>query len=342
MKAANALKLLSGVLREDRTINGNFLSLQSVDSRAEQLQTNAAFSEKWDRQARNDEQDKAWTLQKNWYLELYGFKNESELATFLRNKAVIYDAGCGLGYKAAWFAELAPDSLVVGMDYSEAAAIAAKTYEVIPNLIFFQGDIAAPVFQSGSIDYVSCDQVIMHTQNPDRTFAQLAAITRPGHGQLACYFYAKKALPRELLDDYFRTKCADMTAEQLWAMSEQLAELGKRLTNLNISFESPAIPALGIKAGTYDVQRFIYWNFLKCFWNADLGLENSIACNFDWYSPSNARRFDKVEVTDLAQTNGLKEIFFHEEEACFSGRWARDEDFKAGNVAVVRVEAGTT
>ncbi len=104
-------------------------------------------------------------------------------------------------------------------------------------------------------------------------------------------------------------------------MSEQLTELGKRLSELNISFESPAIPALGITAGTYDLQHFVYWNFLKCFWNADLGLENSISCNFDWYSPSNARRFDKAEIKQLVDSNSMKEIFFHQEEACFSGRW---------------------
>ena len=38
------------------------------------------------------------------------------------------------------------------------------------------------------------------------------------------------------------------------------------------------------------IQRFIYWNFLKCFWNEQLGKETSLVTNFDWYSPSNARR----------------------------------------------------
>ena len=329
MKKEDALKMLLEVLLEKRDFKSNFLSLQAQDSRTEQLQTNAAFSEKWDRQALNDEQDKLWTQQKNWYLDLYGFKDESALAAFLSDKPVIYDAGCGLGYKAAWFAELAPHALVIGMDYSDAAAIAAKTYAAIPNLFFLQGDIAMPTFKSGSIDYVSCDQVIMHTQHPEQTFAHLATLTHPIGGQFACYFYAKKALPRELLDEHFRTKCADMSSAELWAMSEQLTELGKRLSELNITIESPAVPALGIAAGTYDLQRFIYWNFLKCFWNADLGLENSISCNFDWYSPSNARRFDKAEIKQLATSNRLSEVFFHQEEACFSGRWMHLHDSRS-------------
>ncbi len=79
-------------------------------------------------------------------------------------------------------------------------------------------------------------------------------------------------------------------------MSEQLTELGRRLSALKVDIDVPEIPELGIKGGRYDIQRFIYWNFLKCFWNADLGTETSVLTNFDWYSPSNARRFSESEI----------------------------------------------
>lgn len=49
----------------------------------------------------------------------------------------------------------------------------------------------------------------------------------------------------------------------------------------------------------------IYWNFIKCFWNEELGYDTSVATNFDWYSPSNAKRYS-------------------EEEACYSGRFLKD------------------
>ena len=162
----------------------------------------------------------------------------------------------------------------------------------------------------------------MHTQVPEKTFAELSKITSK-RGEFACYFYAKKALPRELLDDYFRVKCSDMSSEELWEMSEQLTELGKRLSELNVRIEVPAIPALGIKAGMYDIQRFVYWNFLKCFWNEELGWDNSLSGNFDWYSPSNAKRFSRDEVELLADVNQMKNVSFHEEEACYSGRWRK-------------------
>lgn len=299
---------------------GNFVAALSSADDANQQQTNDVFSEKWKSYDSSPEKEGLYEMQKRWYLQLYGFGTEEALAAFLRRHPVIFDAGCGLGYKAAWFATLAPESLVIGMDFSDAARQAAGHYAQLPNLFFMQGDIARTGFTDGSVAYVSCDQVIMHTEDPDATFAELARITSRG-GEFACYFYAKKALPRELLDDYFRVRCKELSSEQIWALSEQLTELGKRLSELKVSFESPDIPALGIKGGTYDVQRFLYWNFLKCFWNPELGRETSVVTNFDWYSPSNARRFSEEEVRALVAANGMEVASFHQEEACYSGRF---------------------
>ncbi len=304
----------------DAIIQDNYILGSGESNHSNQQHTNDAFSDKWEKYGRSDEKERLYEFQRSWYLSLYGFESEKALATFLQSKEVIFDAGCGLGYKAAWFAELAPDSLVVGMDFSEAALQAAESYKSVENLFFIRGDIARTGFRDGLVDYTSCDQVIMHTEDPVATFAELARITQK-EGQLACYFYAKKALPRELLDDYFRTHCITMSAEELWAMSEQVTELGKRLSELDVSLDCPEIPALGIKEGRVDIQRFIYWNFLKCFWNAELGAETSIATNYDWYSPSNARRFSEQEVRDLVSDCGMREVSFHSEEACYSGRF---------------------
>ena len=301
----------------------NLLRLQSTSDVAREQQTNDAFSDKWSAYEKSQDKEKWYQMQREWYLKLYGFEDENALADFLRSKKFIFDAGCGLGYKAAWFARLAPESLVVGMDFSDAVQLAAQSYADLKNLFFAQGDIANTAFLDGSIDYVNCDQVIMHTQNPDQTFAELARIVRPEGGQVACYFYSKKALPRELLDEYFRQHCTTMSKEKLWEMSEQLTLLGRRLADLNISFEAPDIPALGIKGGIYDLQRFIYWNFIKCYWNEDLGEETSVVTNYDWYSPSNARRYSEDEIMKLLEENTLDSHCFHSEEACYSGRFIR-------------------
>ena len=97
------------------------------------------------------------------------------------------------------------------------------------------------------IDFVSCDQVIMHTENPELTLSEFVRIIRKNKGEVGCYFYAKKALPRELLDDYFRTKCKDLSSSELWGMSKNLTKLGKILSDLEIEIEVPSIPQLGIK-----------------------------------------------------------------------------------------------
>lgn len=288
-----------------------------------QQQTNEAFSDKWSVYNKSSEKEKYYQIQKDWYLDLYGFSSENELSEFLRKNKIILDAGCGLGFKAAWFAELSPESLVIGMDFSDVVNQAAEYYAKLPNLFFIQGDIAETNLLDNSVDYVSCDQVIMHTEDPDKTFAELSRITALNGGQFACYFYAKKALPRELLDNYFRSHCVNMSKDELWQMSEQLALLGKRLSELEVSFEAPDIPALGIKGGMYDIQRFIYWNFIKCFWSQDLGYDTSVVTNYDWYSPSNAKRFTQDEIMNLISSNNLSLVYFHVEEACYSGRFSK-------------------
>lgn len=106
-------------------------------------------------------------------------------------------------------------------------------------------------------------------------------------------------------------------------MSRQLSELGKRLQELNVSFEAPEVPLLGIKGGKYDIQRFIYWNFIKCFYNEELGMDTSVITNFDWYSPSNAKRYSQEEFKKMGEDNKLKLLYFHAEEACFGARFQK-------------------
>ncbi|HMI80102.1 MAG TPA: hypothetical protein VK484_14985, partial [Ferruginibacter sp.] len=68
---------------------------------------------------------------------------------------------------------------------------------------------------------------------------------------------------------------------------------------------------------------FIYWNFLKCFWRDDWSFELSKSTNYDWYAPSNAKRFSKEEFMEMIAGNNLAVTFFHEEEACYSGRFKK-------------------
>ncbi len=292
----------------------------------EQGQTADSFSFKWKNlDAASEAYRKADQFQREWFLKLYGYSDEADLRATVSRRRVILDAGCGKGYKAAWMAEMAPEALVLGVDISDSVRGAAEHYAHLPNLAFIQADLGTmPFLADGACDYVYCDQVIMHTTDPEATFRELCRVTGPG-GEVLTYVYRKKALPRELLDDHFRLHTHDISHDDMMEFSRQLTELGKLLEDNfgDRPLDFPAIPMLGIEAGKMSVQRFLYWNFLKCFWNPTLGHDVSTLTNFDWYSPSQARRYTKEEFLGWISSNGLGTAHFHQEEACYSGRFLK-------------------
>ena len=160
--------------------------------------TNDAFSEKWINYSKEEiaEQEKLFEFQKRWFLDLYGFDNENSLARHLSKFEWILDTGCGLGYKAAWFASLAPNSKVIGIDFSSASYVAYKKYkDIYSNLVFARGDIAKTKLPDNFSGFTVCDQVIMHTTNPRVTLKELSRITSE-NGEVCCYWYRKRSTKR--------------------------------------------------------------------------------------------------------------------------------------------------
>ncbi|TAN64121.1 MAG: class I SAM-dependent methyltransferase [Magnetospirillum sp.] len=290
-----------------------------------QEQTRDAFSTKWGRfRYDGDAFRNMMAFQQRRYLDLYGFASEQELAEQLRSCRTIIDCGAGMAGQAAWFASLAPQALVVAVDISDSIAAAAHHFQDrLTNLVFIQADIGhLPFLADGVFDYVNCDQVIHHTAQPERTFAELVRLTRPGR-QLTCYVYRRKALPRELVDEFFRERGKAMSHDEVVALSEQVTALGRMLDGLDTVADFPAVPALGIEGGRQSVQRFIYWNFLKCFWNPDLGWDASVMTNYDWYAPAQAARYDEAEFREWIARHGLDTLSFHAEPASYSGRFQK-------------------
>lgn len=284
--------------------------------------TASAFSDKWTALEQAEEDSEGWKqFQFRWYLDCYGYASEDELVEALRGRSRILDAGCGPGHKAAWLARLAPHATVVAMDLSDSIFLAARRYRDRPNMVFVKGDIASTPFRDGTFDFINCDQVLHHTEDPPRTVREFRRILAPGGG-LNTYVYAKKAVPRELLDEHFRELSKTVPREELWALSEQLTKLGKTLSELEIEIDVPAMPALGIAGGRMDLQRFLYWNFVKCFWNPEHGFEGSRMVNFDWYSPAHAFRYGRDEFVAMVEEAGFRADFLHSEEACHSGRFS--------------------
>lgn len=285
------------------------------------MDTMEAFDRKWEEF--NPSGEALETFHKyaeQQYLINYGFGNEKEFAEYLSDKQRILDAGCGLGHKAAFFARLSPNSQVVGVDYALSSLRKASMIDEYTNLTFLREDISSMSFSDETFDYVSCDQVIHHTPDPAKTLSELRRVTVPS-GEIALYVYRKKALPRELLDDHFRN--VDLTHEEYMELSSQLTKLGKILSDLDIEIDVPDIPLLGIRGGKQDIQRFIYWNFLKCYWNNTLGYDTSVITNYDWYSPEHAYRYSIDEFVKMTQDCNLETLSFYYDEASICGRFRK-------------------
>ncbi|WKT58334.1 hypothetical protein QVH35_02455 [Candidatus Nitrosotenuis chungbukensis] len=124
---------------------------------------------------------------------------------------------------------------------------------------------------------------------------------------------------REFADDYIRQFTTNMTENECMEFSKDMAYLGKALSKLKKKITIPRdIPILQIKAGTYDVQRFIYWYFLKCFWAEDDDLQRSIGVNYDWYYPKFAYRHTPDEVRKWFKDINVSITHFKEVESGIS------------------------
>ena len=316
--------LFSGGLPGGTThLADNLMVFNAQELGGDQEQTKDAFSRKWSLYDYRESFGKYEEAQRDWYLELYGFESEDMLREYLNGCQIVLDAGAGKCEKAAWFAKLSPETTVVAADISTSIREAAAHFSDVPNLLFIQCDIAQlDFFPDNLFDYVSCDQVIHHTENPRGTFAELSRVTRTGR-DFSCYVYRKKALPRELLDDHFREYSKQLSHDELMSLSEQLTDLGKLLAEMDQPIIFPDIPALGIKGGEMTIQRFLYWNFIKCFWNEEMGRDISVLTNYDWYSPSQAARYTKDEYLEWVREERHEIVYFHEEQACYSGRFRK-------------------
>jgi len=271
---------------------------------AKQEGTFESFSAKW-AQVNPEELEQRFAQQYRWYVERYGFGNERGLADFLAGREAILEAGTGLGGDAARFAKLS-DAQVIGLDLSDSIVGAQRHWAGPGNLHYVQGDILELPFRPESFDFVSSDQVIHHTPDAPRAFAQLARRLRPG-GHLAVYVYRRKALLRELADTELRKRTTEMSVEECMEFSEQIAELGRELssTGARVKLER-GVPLLGIEPGEHDVQRLVYWTFLKCFWNDDFSERLNALVNFDWYHPPYASRHTEEEVRSWCDDAGLE------------------------------------
>jgi SAM-dependent methyltransferase len=275
-------------------IDGGVPALVRADQFAEgQKETVDSFSWKWQRATNYRSSTLGHYLQ--WYLDRYGFGTEAKLAEFLASKTRILDAGTAHGRDAEMYSRNTK-AQIFGLDISYGVRTAYKDLGGVANLNFVQGDLTRLPFAPGSFDFIGCDQVIHHTPSTRESLGHLVTRLASG-GHICFYVYKKKGPVREFCDDHIRAQTVHMSPDDCLKVSEAITKFGKMLSDLKLTIDVPEdIPILGIKAGKQDLQRFIYWNMFKCYWNDTMDWDSNVITNFDWYHPLHAHRHTKEEV----------------------------------------------
>jgi len=316
----NDSEILTGVLRcknnhKFKIKNGipRFVS----DKQSDFIKTEDAFSSKW-KNFNKTYHDPVWiSKQKKWFLERFGWKTISNFNKFLKNKKLILDAGTGVGNSAKLFSKHS-SSEVFAIDASDSIDFAYKKYGNTKNIHFIQADLRNLPFKKNMFNFICSDQVLHHTKNTETSFKYLTKFLQKS-GYISIYVYNKKGPMREFADDYIRSFAVNMTEKECMEFSKDMANLGKVLSKINkkIKIERD-IPILNIKKGVYDVQRFFYWNFVKCWWSHDVPFSQSIATNYDWYFPTFAFRHTPEEVKKWFSQSKINIKHFKEIESGIS------------------------
>lgn len=307
---------LTGVLQQDLSdFAGKYgLLYQTTVAReaaAEQAKTNETFSDKWKRFKSYGLEPEHEDFLFGWYCKKFGLATRDELKAFYSGRKRILECGPGSGFNTKFMAENCPGQ-VVALDISAAAFTTFGNTRHLPNCSVVQADLMEAPFADGSFDFIIADGVLHHTPDTRAAVEALYRKLAPG-GQFFFYVYKKMGATRQFSDAHIREHFTKLSPEKCYAACEGLTELGRELSRLgaSITLEKP-IPVLGIPAGTHDVQRLLYYNFVKCFWNDAFDYETNNMVNFDWYHPHNAWQHTQDEVEGWLRDLGAKEWRFND------------------------------
>lgn len=282
------------------------------DVEAGQAATIETFAYKWgfDLDAMREERTR---IANAWFLRRYWFGTESHLARYLAGKRLILDAGCGIGNLTTLLSSLAPSATVYAVDLSTAV----HSVQCAANVKRVQADITRlPIDRR--FDLIVSDGVLHHTPSTQGAMNALVKKLEPG-GDLLFYTYKRKAPLREQADDLLRAHITQLDPDQAMVLCRTLANLGRQLREAKVTIHvDQPIEALGIQAGDHDLQRFVYWHFMKAFWDDGGNAVASALENFDWYHPKYAWRHTREEIERWLEEARLETIGINEIDAGFA------------------------
>jgi SAM-dependent methyltransferase len=220
----------------------------------------------------------------------------------------VCDAACGYGGLLADLYETpAPSRLYyLGADIHDSLSDIVLPRLEAENISLIRWDIGVPMPVVERFDYVLCRNALHHTRDPSATLSSLAMLLKPG-GTMAFSVYARKTPMREAVDDALRATIGRMSTDEALALAREFTLLGRDLQESagTITLKQD-LGFLGLRKGSYPIQEFLYYFFIKCWYNRAFGEEYSDIVNFDWYHPTYAYRYTLDEIIAMARANGLR------------------------------------
>jgi len=134
--------------------------------------------------------------------------NGFDLEWFKGKKCI--DAGCGSGRYVQAMLDLGAEE-VVGVDLDTAAA---KKMIDDKRATVMDGDIRKIPYDDGYFDFICCNGVVHHTEDPENIIAELKRLLKKD-GKLFLYVFDKVTLDWEVLDA-FREACKDLPVRKVY------------------------------------------------------------------------------------------------------------------------------
>jgi SAM-dependent methyltransferase len=302
---------LSPNLREFARRHGLPVPDDDDRSTSSQKKTSNTFSFKWSNFQNYGHTQREQDFLFAWYRRKFGLREQDDLANFYAHRNYVLEVGPGSGFNTCFIAEHCKGK-VFAVDISEAADVTFHKTRNLQNCAVIRADLMDTPFQDDLFDLIIADGVLHHTPSTEAAVRALYRKVRPG-GEFFFYLYKKMGAARQFCDEYIRREFSKLSPEACLEECRALTEMGRELSQLGatITLKQP-IKVLGIPAGTHDVQRLIYYNFVKCFWNDAFDLETNNMVNFDWYHPHDAWQHTTEEVEGWLKSMGVGEYSFND------------------------------
>lgn len=255
-----------------------------------------------------------------FFRDRFCFSSNLDLKKFFSEKTVLH-AGVGNGQEEQHY--LHHCEKVWGVDISASVdQLATNWANYYPDLArrfkICQADLMSLPFKDSFFDVVLSDGVLHHTPSTFLALQSIVKKVRVG-GHVIFYVYSKKAPVREFVDDHIREQIAHMSPQDAWKAIEPLTALAKELCGKGQEIKIPEnFFPLGFEQGNFNLQRWMYWNILKFYWNDAFSFDDNNHVNYDWYYPKYCWRHTPEEVRDWLSELNLEENVFNVTESGIS------------------------